>query len=421
MSRIYLGLLVLMLAFSSHSAAAYSVLTHQANIDSTWERCLVPVLLKRYPATSPEQLLDAKAYAYGGAIVQDMGYYPFGSELFTNLTHYVRSGDFVRNLIRQAQDRNDYAFALGALAHYAADINGHPDGTNRAMPSVYPELQAKFGNVITYNQAPKQHTQLEFAFDVVQLASGRYHTQDYHQKIGFQVSKACLERAFVQTYGLELGQVIVNVDLSIASFRFAVSQLIPMAARSAWHYKRKDILQMSPGARRRDYLQRTSPRKFQKEYGNKYQKPGFGARIISYFIRVLPKIGPLKPFAFKLPTPEASQFFRSSFRKVMVDYCNDLTRQPADTAAAPLELANTDFDTGHPTMAGEYPLADETYGEWLRKLSDKNFEKLTPIARQNILAFYGTQPKTPASEKEKEGSKQRDTRAALELLRDMKR
>jgi hypothetical protein len=332
----------------------------------------------------------------------------------------VRSGDFVRNLIGQARDRNGYAFALGALAHYVADINGHPEGTNKAMASVYPALKQEFGPVITYRQAPKEHTQLEFAFDVVQLANGKYHTQDYHQKIGFQVSKSALERAFLQTYGLELGQVIVNVDLSIASFRFAVSQLIPTAARSAWHYKRKDIMKLSPGARRRDYLERNSPKKFQQEYGNEYERPGFGARIISYFIRVLPKIGPLKPFAFKLPTPEAQKFFRASFQKVMINYCDHVARQPADTAAAPLELANADFDTGHPTQAGEYALADETYGEWLRKLADKKFEHVNPKARQNILAFYGTQPKTPSSEEEKEGSKQRQTQEALKQLREVK-
>ena len=420
MLRFQSFLLVVLLALAARPAAAYSVLTHQANIDSTWERCLVPAIQQRYPGTTPEQLIDAKAYAYGGAIVQDMGYYPFGSKLFTNLTHYVRSGDFVRNLIRQAQDRNDYAFALGALAHYEADLSGHPEGTNRAMASVYPELRAKFGDIITYHQAPKEHTQLEFAFDVVQLASGKYHTQDYHQKIGFQVSKAVLERAFLQTYGLELGQVIVNVDLSIASFRFTVSQLIPTAARSAWHYKRKDIQQLSPGARRRDYLQRNSPRQFRKEYGNEYEKPGFGARIISYFIRVLPKIGPLKPFAFKLPTPEAQQFFRSSFRTVMTNYCADVARQPADTAAAPLALANEDFDTGHPTRAGEYPLADETYGEWVRKLAAQKFENLNPIARQNILTFYGTQPKNSVSAEELERNKPKETQEALDQLRALK-
>lgn len=413
-------LLALVLALAARPAAGYAVLTHQANIDSTWDRCLVPAILKRYPNSTPEQLAGAKAYAYGGAIIQDMGYYPFGSELFTNLTHYVRSGDFVRNMLAEAHDRNDYAFALGSLAHYTADINGHPEGTNKAMASVYPELQAKFGNIITYEQAPKQHTQLEFAFDVLQLASGKYRNQDYHQKIGFQVSKATLERAFLKTYGLELGQVIVNVDLSIATFRFVVSQLVPTAARAAWQSKRKDILKISPGARRRDYLRRESPREYRKRYGNSYERPGFGARLLSYFIRILPKIGPLKPFAFKLPTPEAQMLFQTSFRQTMVAYCAHITRQPADTAAAPLQLPNADFDTGYPTKAGEYALADETYGEWLRKLAGKKFENLEPVARQNILGFYGTQPKTPASGEEKEQHKQAETQKALQELRAVK-
>ena len=420
MFRLFPLVLAVLLAFTALPAAAYAVLSHQANIDSTWERCLVPALQRRYPGATPEELSEAKAYAYGGAIIQDMGYYPFGNRLFTNLTHYVRSGDFVRNLIKQSHDRNDYAFALGALAHYAADISGHAEGTNRAMASVYPELAARYGPVITYEQAPKQHMQLEFAFDVVQLASGKYHTQDYHKNIGFKVSKSVLERAFFQTYGLELGQVFANVDLSIASFRFSVSELIPTAARAAWHYKRKDIQKLSPGARRRDYLQRTRPKEFRREYGNEYQKPGFGARIISYFIRILPKIGPLKPFAFRLPTPEAQQLFRASFRRVMFSYCADIARQPADTAAAPLMLVNTDFDTGYPTRAGEYPFADETYGEWLRKLAGKKFENLSPKARENILAFYGTQPKNPVSEEEKERDKQQATQAALTQLRALK-
>ena len=417
MLRIHAFLLVLLLTLAARPAAGYAVLTHQANIDSTWERCLMPAILKRYPGSTPEQLVDAKAYAYGGAIIQDMGYYPFGSVLFTNLTHYVRSGDFIRNLILEARDLNDYAFALGALAHYSADLDGHAEGTNRAVPLVYPELKAEYGDVVTYEQAPKQHGQLEFSFDVVQLASGKYHTQDYHQKIGFKVSKSPLERAFLKTYSLELGQVIVNVDLSIASYRFAVSQLIPMAARAVWHYKRKDIMQLSPGARRRDYMARNHPKAFRKEFGKEYQKPGFGARITSYFIRVLPKLGPLKPFAFKLPTPEAGKVFRASFRKVMASYCANVGRQPADTAAAPLTLSNADFDTGHPTRAGEYGLADETYGEWLRKLAGKEFENLNPVARQNILTFYGLQPKTPASAEEKERNKQQETQAALEQLR----
>ena len=138
-------LLLLLLAAPVAPAAAYSVLTHQAIIDTTWDRYLAPQLQHHYPGGTADEMNQAKSYAYGGAILQDMGYYPLGSTLFTNLTHYVRAGDFVRNLLRQARNRNEYAFALGALAHYAADNTGHPMGTNRIIPTVYPDLQASSG------------------------------------------------------------------------------------------------------------------------------------------------------------------------------------------------------------------------------------------------------------------------------------
>ncbi|MBT9395283.1 zinc dependent phospholipase C family protein [Hymenobacter sp. NST-14] len=408
--------MVALLSLATHPASAYSVLTHQANVDSTWEPCLLPLLQSRYPGATAEELLEAKAYAYGGSILQDMGYYPFGSELFTNLTHYVRSGDFVRNLLEEARGRNEYAFALGALAHYAADINGHPAGTNKAMPSVYPELQAKFGNSITYEEAPIQHTQLEFAFDVVQVASGRYRTADYQRSIGFKVDKPVLERAFLKTYGLELGQVIFNVDLAVSSFRFAVRSLIPIASRAAWQSKKGDIRKGVPQARRREYVYKESEREYRKRYGSDYEHPGTGARILSYFIRVLPKIGPLKPFAFKLPTPEAQQLFRASFREVLKDYCRHLEAQPRDTAAPASPLPNTDFDTGRPTRIGEYALTDATYGEWLRKLADKKFEYLSAAQKSNLLAFFQNAAQAPVDEDEKEQDKRRETQAALRAL-----
>lgn len=408
---------VLLLLVSGLSASAYSVLTHQANIDSTWEPCLLPALQRRFPGSTPEELKEAKAHAYGGAIIQDMGFYPFGSKLFTNLTHYVRSGDFVRNLLEEAHDRNEYAFALGAMGHYAADINGHPEGTNKAMPLVYPKLQTQFGNTITYEEAPKQHTQLEFAFDVVQVAAGKYRSDDYHNYIGFKVSKEVLERAFEKTYGLKLGQVIANVDLSISSYRFAIKELIPLATRAAWQSKRKDILALSPKARRRDYIYHFNQRQYKKEFGGTYERPGVGSRLLSYFIRVMPKIGPLKPFAFVLPTPEAQALFRSSFHRVIGQYCGLLKQQGPGPVA---HLPNTDFDTGHPTHTGEYPLADETYGEWLRKLGKNKFEGLTAPQKQSILAFYSATPGQPAAQPaagSKEAAEQQDTQQALEQLR----
>ena len=82
-----------------------------------------------------------------GCIIQDMGYYPFGSKFFSDLVHYVRTGDFIVNLIREAQTLNEFAFALGALAHYAADTQGHSVAVNRSVALEYPKLARKYGKV----------------------------------------------------------------------------------------------------------------------------------------------------------------------------------------------------------------------------------------------------------------------------------
>src|SRR6187397_944091 len=138
-------------------AQAYSVLAHEAAIDLAWDGSLRPLLLRRYPSTTPEGLERARSFAYGGSVIQDLGYYPFGNRFFSNLLHYTRSGDFVEALLRGAQDVDELAFALGALAHYANDNAGHPEAVNRAVPMIFPKLQAKFGDVVTYEQAKKQH------------------------------------------------------------------------------------------------------------------------------------------------------------------------------------------------------------------------------------------------------------------------
>ena len=375
-------------------ATAYSVLTHQAVIDSTWDKTLLPLLHHRYPGTTPAQDDDAKSYAYGGAIIQDMGYYPLGAEFFTNLTHYVRSGDFVGNLLREAHGRDEYAFALGALAHYASDNVGHPTSTNLILAQVYPQKGATYGPVITYEQAPINHTEIEFSFDVVQLAAGRYRSQDYHKFIGFRVSKALLERAFQTTYGLELKQVLLNVDVSLAAFRLAVNQLLPVAARAAWVNQRKAIRQISPRARRRDYVYHTNRRAYRKEYGRTAPFPGLGAHLLSGILGILPKVGPLRPFSFKVPNVASEARFHQSYRAGLVRYAALVGEQPADTTAAPViaHLPNTNLDTGKPTHPTDYILTDITYQELLIELKKHKFEHLMPALRQNIIAYYAAGP-----------------------------
>src|SRR5438270_5049899 len=205
-----LGLLLL----CSHNGYSYSVLTHEAIVDSTWDTAIQPLLLKRFPASTGEDILTAHAYAYGGCIIQDLGYYPFGSKFYSDLTHYVRGGDFIVALIRESQDLNAYAFALGALAHYAADNNGHRMATNVSVPLLYPKLRAKFGNAVTYADDPYSHSKTEFAFDVFQAAKSRYAPDAYKGFIGFQVAKPVLQRAFEYTYGLKIESVFFNLDIA---------------------------------------------------------------------------------------------------------------------------------------------------------------------------------------------------------------
>src|SRR5690348_15104197 len=192
---------------SSSNCAGYSVLTHEAIIDAAWKDSIEPLLLSRFPNATAKELLQAHAYAYGGAIIQDLGYYPFGNRFFSDLTHYVRSGDFVLALIEESRDLNEYAFALGALSHYASDVSGHPLATNRAVALLYPGLAKKYGSVVTYQEKPSAHMKVEFGFDVDQVAEGNYAPKAYHDFIGFEVAKPVLERAFVRTYSLDMSSV----------------------------------------------------------------------------------------------------------------------------------------------------------------------------------------------------------------------
>jgi hypothetical protein len=379
------SVLALALIFSLiQPALAYSVLTHEAIIDSVWADALKPLLLKRFPKATEEQLREAYAYAYGGAIVQDMGYYPFGSKLFTDLTHYVRSGEFIEALLKESRDLNEFAFALGALAHYTADSEGHSIAVNHAVPLLYPKLRAKYGDEVTYDEHATSHIRTEFAFDVTQVARGRYTSTEYRNFIGFKVAKPVLERAFKATYALEPKDVFADFDLAIGSYRRAASVIIPKMTKVAWETKKDDIEKLTPGVTQEKFLYRYTRADYKKEWGEQHDKPDFEDKLLAFFVSILPRIGPLKALSFKPITPETERLFLASFA-VTLDQYRALLRQ-AKTGR--VELANKNFDTGRPTHAGEYGLADEAYAELVTKLADRNFNSLSPELRQNILAFY---------------------------------
>jgi Zinc dependent phospholipase C len=375
--------LLLLVLMGSSASFAYSVLTHEEIVDLVWATELSPLLLKRFPALTEDQLKEAHGYAYGGAVIQDLGYYPFGSVEFSNLVHYVRSGDFVRELLLQSQDANEYAFALGALAHYAADIAGHP-AVNQAVSIQYPKLRAKYGNSVRYAQDHTAHLKTEFGFDMVQVAKNRYASQQYHDFIGFQVSKPLLERTFPIVYGVELKDVLTHEDLAVGSYRFAVSRMIPEMTKIALRTHKKDLMRETPNFAKRKFLYRLSRSDYEKEWGKDYKKDGFKTRLFSILLRYMPKIGPFKALAFNNPTAQTEDLYFKSINITVDQYRAFLGQVRTDS----LKLANTDFDTGKETKAAEYSLTDETYAKLLGQLAERKFDLTSSDLRENVLNFY---------------------------------
>jgi hypothetical protein len=377
------AVLLLVVLMCSGGSFAYSVLTHEEIVDLLWSDEIQPLLLKRYPGLSEDQIREAHAYAYGGAVIQDLGYYPFGSRDFSNLVHYVRSGDFVRELLLESQDVNEYAFALGALSHYASDIAGHP-AVNQAVAIQYPKLRAKFGQSVRFAQNKTAHLKTEFGFDTVQVAKNRYASQQYHDFIGFKVSKPLLERAFPVVYGVELKDVLTHEDLAVGSYRFAISRLIPQMTQVALQTHKKELMRETPNFAKRKFLYRLSRSHYEKEWGKDYVKPGLGTRILSTLLRYMPKIGPFKGLAFNNPTPQTEDLYIKSINTTVDQYRVFLEEVRTDT----LVLPNCDFDSGKPTKAAEYSLTDDTYAKLLGQLSDRKFDRTSPELRANILDFY---------------------------------
>jgi hypothetical protein len=379
--RVWMLLFIAMLC--SPSLPGYSVLTHEEIVDLLWTDGIQPLLLLRFPESSKEQLGEAHAFAYGGAVIQDLGYYPFGSAEFSDLTHYVRSGDFVREMRLQSQDINEYAFALGALSHYASDIAGHP-AVNQAVSIRYPALRKKFGKSVRYAQGKTAHMRTEFGFDMVQVAKNRYASEQYHDFIGFKVSKSLLERVFPITYGLELKDVLPRADLTIGSYRFAISRLIPEMTKVALKTHKKDMMSEKPTAARKKFLYRLSRSDYERDWGKDYLKPGLGVRIFAGLLRFMPKVGPFKALAFNNPTPEMEELYFKSINTTVDQYRAFLENVRKDS----LLPANRDLDDGNMTKPAEYSLADRAYAKLLVKLAKSKFDRTTTELRANLLHFY---------------------------------
>lgn len=395
---------------------AYSFLTHEMIIDMTWETGIKPVLLARYPNTTPQQLRVAHAYAYGGCVIQDAGYYPFGHPPFSNLTHYVRTGDFVTNLIHQARNVNELAFALGALSHYVGDSIGHMDAVNRSVPLEFPQLEHKYGPVVTYEENPHAHVRTEWAFDIDQLSHARFAPAAYLRHVGFRVPRALLERAFYATYGLPLHKIIGNEYRSIHVYTWAVRQFLPRVsyAEVLLHRKQFPPDEDLPGFYTfQKRLKEASARNGWDAY--RKHKASVETHIVAALIFIVPKIGILSDLAIRGPSRTTEEKYVESV-DLATDRYQQLLGELAQKGQDGFAVTDLDLDTGYPTRPGTYRLTDKTYATLLHEVTTTT--AMPPLGlRQNILKFY-SDPQAPLTTK-KHPRQWKNVQKELAILRTM--
>ncbi len=379
--------LLLVLAYP-RPAGGFSVLTHEELIDLTWADSIRPLLLKRYPNLTPAQLRAARAYAYGGCVIQDVGYYPFGTPLFSNLLHYVRSGDFIRALFREAKGPNDVAFAVGALAHYYGDTIGHPEAIDLAVANNFPKLAAKYGSNVNYAEGKREHVRTEFAFDVNDVTKHRLAPLGYLNHIGFAVPVPLLSRAFYDTYGLDLAKVLGEHRPTLQGYRFAVRTLLPRVvyAEALLHHKRMppDV----PSADLDEFTRQVAATAADDDWAKYRKHAGFGTHVLAGFIVILPKIGPLGDLAIVGPTSPAEQ----DYVKALM-HTADAMRQALAQATHPGGLPNKDLDTGDDVKPGTYSLEDYAYADLLHQMASDPSQAIPFGIKRDLLAYFSDMSK----------------------------
>ena len=377
----------------------YSVLTHQQMIDLAWGKSIKPLLLERYPHTTAAQLRDAQAYAYGGCEIQDAGYYPFGNQFFSDLLHYIRTGDFVASLIRNARNVDELAFALGALSHYVGDSVGHHDAVNPSTAIAFPNLARQYGYSVTYDESPHGHVRTEFAFDIDQLTKQHFAPLAYLNHIGLKVSPGLLERAFYETYGLHLSQVLGNKRRTavISSYRHSVRSFLPDFAHAEALIHQHDFPPDSDTAEFQKFDQRLQQADYNNQWQNTRKKAGIKTHLLAFVVVIVPKIGPASYLAIKVPTEETESKYIASVNRSMdfyEDMLDRLHKFPAQTPEITMNLDNRDLDTGYVVQPGGYPLTDKTYANLLHRITANPAQPAPSGLKRDILAYY-SDPKSP--------------------------
>jgi Zinc dependent phospholipase C len=391
--------------------AAFSVLAHQAVVDAAWESSVVPALRRRFPAVGDEELKKARAYAYGGSHIQDLGYFPLGNRLFTDLTHYVRSGDFVASSLERAGTVDEYAFALGALSHYVTDDVGHPEATNPSVAEIYPKLRERYGETVTYADDPSAHITTEFRFDVLQVARRKKPQDLVEHALDFQVAQRVLDDAFHATYGLHLDEIFTNTDVAITTYRWAFREAIHEVTGIAWGLYQGELVSGDAGLTREKFVSDVSRSDFEKQFGKSYREPGYFAKLFGLPARLVPNIGPLKRLPYKPLPANVRKRFETALEHAVERYRAEIGRMQDRQ----VKLPNETLDTGGQMKRGEYEPADHVYAQLLEKLRERDFVDVPPALRADILRFY-REGDPRARHDEDDDEDEREVRDALERL-----
>jgi hypothetical protein len=399
------------------SASGYSVLTHEELIDLAWNDSIRPLLLARFPNATEAQLREAHAYAYGGSAIQDMGYYPFGKQFFSDLTHYVRTGDFIAYLFRDAQNINEYAFAVGALSHYVGDSIGHSQAINPSTAIEFPELEHKFGRSVTYDESPHGHIRTEFAFDIDELANQEFAPPAYLRAIGFKVPRKALERAFISTYGIDAHEILGRAHPALRSYQTSVRTFIPAFAEAELVLHRHQFPPHPDDQSSRLFRQRISRTNYERHWAHAFKGPGIRAHLLAVLVFIVPKVGPVSDLAIKIPKTETEDWYLKSVNHAVDIYRDQLNKLRTGTDT-PLSLINVDLDTGEITKPGTYPLTDKTYAQLLDRLTSNPERTVPPRLKQNIISYY-SDPNAPITTKKNRRAWERLT-AELQELNQMK-
>jgi hypothetical protein len=352
-----------------------------------WDDSIRPLLLAKFPRATEAQLREAQAYAYGGSAIQDMGYYPFGKPFFSNLTHYVRSGDFVAWLLSNAHTLDEYAFAIGALSHYVGDAIGHSEAINRATAVEFPKLEKHFGSSVTYDESPHAHIRTEFAFDIAELSDGDFAPAAYLEYIGFKVPRKFLEKAFQETYGLDVHELLGHAHPALRSYRTAVRRFIPDVAEAEVVLHRHQFPAHAHSEGDRIFRERLARTGYERRWKHKRKGPGVRAHLLAIVVFLVPKIGPVSDLAIKIPTPDTYEMYQNSVNHT-VDIFRDLLHKLRNTGDD-VVLSNIDLDNGVRVRRGDYPLADATYARLLERLTSKPDRVIPADTQRNIMAYYG--------------------------------